>query len=167
MFKKNQNRGHDSGFTLIELLVTTGLTLILVGGALASYNSFNTRQGHIQSARNVMAAVERAKTRSAVGEKPASCTTLDGYRVRAAINTATYTVSIRCDGNSTDLEPQQFFLPSGYLFRTAFDVVFPPLPRNVSSVDQNVDIAKPTDTDVYRFVIRANGAIEDQGLVTP
>lgn len=167
MFKKNPSK-LLLGFTLIELLVTSGLTLVLAGGALAAYNNFHTRQGQVQAARNVMAQVERAKVQSQVGDKPSgTCVSLDGYRVRMVQNTAVYTVAIRCDGNNTDLDAQQLTLPSGYLFRSSVDVLFPPLPSDVAGSDQVVDIGRPNTTQVYRFVIRTNGAIEDQGMVTP
>lgn len=167
MFKKSQSR-FQPGFTLIELLVTAGLTMILVGGVLAAYNNFNSRQGHVQTARNVLANVERAKSRSLVGDKPEStCLSLEGYRVRMVQNTAVYTVSVRCEGSASDLETEQFTLPSGYLFQTGADVLFPPLSGNVAAQDQPVNILQSSSGQVYRFVIKTNGAIEDQGMVSP
>lgn len=168
MFKKNRNKISGSrGFTLIELLVTTALTMVLAGGALAAYNNFNTRQGQIQASKNVLATIERAKARSNAGEKPASCTRLDGFHVWATDGNSSYFVAIRCDGTTAENESQQFFLPSGYIFQSGFNAVFPPLPGNAATEEQSVEIVKTGDDQVYRFVIRPNGTIEDQGLQAP
>lgn len=166
MLKKNQsNQLGSTGFTLIELLVTTALSLVLVGGALASYNRFNSQQGHIQSAKQVIANIERAKARGQSGDKPESCTTLDGYRVAANSNSTTYVVSARCNGTTTDVAAEQFNLSSNYRFDYSFAAIFPVRPANVAATDQVVDVIRVDSGLRYRFVIRTNGSIEDQGLV--
>ncbi len=156
----------SQGFTLIELLVTTTLSLVLAGGALAAYNNFNSQQGFIQTSKNVIADFERTKARSQAGEKPESCTSLSGHRIRGAINTSRYFMSIRCDGG-TELETQQKNLPSGFTFTTSFDILFPPNPGPVSTAAKTINIAKSGNSKVYRFTVLPNGVIQEVGLVAP
>lgn len=166
MFKKNQSNQHGSaGFTLIELLITTALSLVLVGGALASYNQFNTQQGHIQSSKQVISNVERAKARAQSGDKPVECSTLDGYRVITNANSTLYVVSAVCNGGSLETASEQYNLSNNYRFGTSIAAVFPVRPASVASTDQIIDIVRVDNSRRYRFVIKINGTIEDQGLV--
>lgn len=157
----------SAGFTLIELLVTTSLSLVLAGGALAAYNNFNSQQGFIQTSKNVIANFERTRSKSLAGEKPTTCSSLIGHRVRGAEGSSIYFLSVRCSGASPEVESEQKTLPSGYTFADSFDLTFPPHPGPISTTAQTIDIAKTGDSRVYRFVIEANGVIQDVGLVTP
>lgn len=166
MFKKNQNRDLlNSGFTLIELLVTITLSLLVTGGAMAAYNSFNTQQNHIQNSRNVIANIEQAKKRASVGDTPESCTRLDGYEVKATAGSNTYLVSVYCDGAASATEFDQFSMPTGYAFEQSFQVLFRPYPYDVAANDQTIDIQRNGSDLQYRFIILKRGAIEDVGVV--
>ena len=163
--KSRSNQLGSRGFTLIELLVTTALSLILLGGALASYNQFNTQQGHIQSSKQVISNVERAKARAQAGDKPEECDRLDGYRVITNANSTLYIVSAVCNGGSLETASELFNLSSNYQFDSSVEVVFPVRPASVASTDQIIDIVRVDNSRRYRFVIKINGTIEDQGLV--
>lgn len=163
--KSRSNQLGSRGFTLIELLVTTALSLILLGGALASYNQFNSQQGHIQSSKQVISDFERAKARAQAGDKPEECDRLDGYRVITNANSTLYIVSAVCNGGSLETASEQFNLSSNYQFDSSVEVVFPVRPASVAASDQIVDIARVNNGQIYRFVIKTNGTIEDQGLV--
>jgi prepilin-type N-terminal cleavage/methylation domain-containing protein len=155
------------GFTLIELLVTTSLSLILAGGALAAYNNFNSQQGFIQTSKNVIADFERTRSKSLAGEKPATCASLLGHRIRGSASSSIYFLSIRCGGASPEVEIEQKNLPSGYTFADTFDLLFPPHPSPLSTTDQTINIVKTGDSRVYRLIIGTNGVIQDVGLVSP
>ena len=157
----------SAGFTLIELLVTTSLSLVLAGGALAAYNNFNSQQGFIQTSKNVIADFERTRSKSLAGEKPASCTSLVGHRVRGTAGSSIYFLSIRCTGASPEVEIEQKTLPNGYAFADTFDLLFPPHPSPISTTAQTIDITKTGESRVYRFVIETSGVIQDVGLVSP
>jgi Tfp pilus assembly protein FimT len=158
---------YPGGFTLIELLVTTALSMVLIGGALAAYNSFSAQQAHVQAGQELVANLQRARSRSSAGEKPATCNRLDGYRVYAAAGANTYSVAIRCDGAATNNEVEQFSLPAGYTIQNAFSVIFPPLPANVSTNTITINIIRPNQTKVFRVSIAPSGIITSNGLVTP
>jgi prepilin-type N-terminal cleavage/methylation domain-containing protein len=71
----------SSGFTLIELLVVISIMILIFGGGISAYLRIDRRQ----SLSNVCSQIEQyartAQKRARVGDKPAGCTTLNGYRV--------------------------------------------------------------------------------------
>lgn len=155
----------SSGFTLIELLVTASLTLVMVGGALAAYNTFNTQQTHVQLARNVIANFEQAKKKSNVGDKPDDCNQLEGYRVQANADSSSYFVSIICDDGQIE-ESKQYTLSTDFSFDNAFEVLFRPYPYDVADTVQVIDLVRSGSDQVYRFTVSQTGTIEDLGLVS-
>ncbi len=83
-------RAPRSGFTLIELLVAIGITVLLSGGGLASYNRFNYRQIIRNEGAAITELLRLAQVKALTGEKPGigACVsaTLDGWRVRVVSN---------------------------------------------------------------------------------
>lgn len=153
----------STGFTLIELLVTTAIALVLAGGALAAYNRFNSQQGHIQAGKNVIATLERTKSRALNGDKPDECeSALDAYRVGANNNSNSYQISAICGGNVVNTQQHQ--LPPSMVFTQGFVVNFPSLPGVVGSGDQTIAISRQGTDYIYEFIIRQTGTIEDIGL---
>jgi type II secretory pathway pseudopilin PulG len=158
----------SSGFTLIELLVTAGLALVLIGGSLFSYTTYQNRQTQVTTAKQVISILSSARNRAASGDKPSvGCGTLDGYRARSVENTDMYFVSARCNG--TNVEEESYRLAPGYIFTGAFDVIFPTLTGEVTPSEISVEISKALDptADLYRFRILPSGVIEDEGMVAP
>lgn len=155
------------GFTLLELLVTTGLSLFLLGGAIASFNSFSTEQDKVQSAKDVQTVLQRAQVRSRNGDKPdTGCTQLNGYGVRAAAGSNTYDLVTRCDGQI--IETQTFNLRQGQYFDQAFDVTYPVFPGPISGAPVIVQIGELSSgqRQVYRFTILQSGVTSKGGVIT-
>lgn len=167
MFLPKQSKS-SSGFTLIELLVTSALALVLIGGSLFSYTTYQNRQTQVTTAKQVISALSSARNRASSGDKPSTgCGTLEGYRVRAVQNTDRYFVSALCNG--VNVEEEAYTLTQGYIFTGAFDVTFPYQPGTVTSSEISVEISKALDptANLYRFRILPTGVIEDEGLVAP
>lgn len=155
-----------AGFTLFELILTTALMLLLMGGALAAYNAFLAQRGRSESGKKVVSLVREAQNRSRSGDKPESCGSLNGYRVWANNNSNQYSLSLRCDGSSEDLETVTNTLASGEYFLSGFDVIFPPTPGTVTGAPATVRIGQLEAAEYeYEFTIAASGVIEDTGLV--
>lgn len=168
MWLPKQNNSLSAGFTLIELLVTSALALVIIGGSLFAYATYQNRQTQVTTAKQVISTLSAARNRAAAGDKPTiGCGTLEGYRVRAVENTDRYFVAARCDG--ANVEEEQFTLKEGYIFSGAFDVTFPHQPAPVTGSEISVEISKAFDpaADLYRFQILPSGVIEDEGLVAP
>lgn len=85
-----------SGFTLLEIIIAISLLMILTGGVIAGYSSFNDTQKIKQAALTFKSYLRSAQTKATSGVKPTVCTTLDGYIVR--VNASSYTVDAQCDG---------------------------------------------------------------------
>lgn len=86
------------GFTLIELLVVISLGAILSSIGLASYINFSRTQILVQSSRKIISDLRLAQSLADNNQKPATCTTLDGYsfeigRIGAEI---IYTINANC-----------------------------------------------------------------------
>lgn len=71
------------GFTLIELLVAVSIMLLLTGGGIASYITFNDSQQLQASTKMVQSYMRAAQTKARVGDRPDGCSQLQGYAVRS------------------------------------------------------------------------------------
>lgn len=155
------------GFTFLELLITTTLGVIILGGALASYRTFGVRQARVESARAVIGLLHRAQRRARSGDKPIDdCNVFNGYRVWAVPGTQQYTLSVRCDSDSEDREPQAYTLKDQEYFQAGFDVTFSPNSGPILATPTTVEIGPLGGGDNhYEFIIEQNGIITDTGIV--
>jgi prepilin-type N-terminal cleavage/methylation domain-containing protein len=168
MSLSNQNKQHSRrGFTFLELLITTTLGVLILGGALAAYRTFGVRQARVESARAVIGLLNRAQRRARSGDKPVDdCNSLNGYRVWAVPGTQQYTLSVRCDSDGEDREPQAFSLKDQEYFQSGFDVTFSPNSGPILSSPATVEIGPlGGGENHYEFIIEENGIITDTGIV--
>lgn len=113
------------GFTIIELLVAMSITLLLAGGIIASFNTFNDNQRVQQGAITLKSNLRFAQNKAISGDKPQGCGTLNGYTVTFAATS--YTMQAVCSGVLTG-DISLFSLPVGIAFSPApspitFDVL--------------------------------------------
>lgn len=99
-------RNHK-GFTLIELVVSVAIMGILVGGGIAAYRTFNTKQLVMTAGKEYVQLLRVAQKKAKAGEKPAGCTTLSGYRVSVVANGSQATMYALCNGGSTVIVDSQ------------------------------------------------------------
>jgi prepilin-type N-terminal cleavage/methylation domain-containing protein len=76
------------GFTLIELMVTMAIMSVVIGGSIAGFITFQSRQQVVEVGKNVQQLVRTAQGKARVRETPtdASCNgsagaRLQGYRI--------------------------------------------------------------------------------------
>lgn len=155
----------NQGFTLIELLVVSTLSMILLGGAIAAYTTFATRQSRLDSGNQVLSDLRAAQQRSRNGEKPTTCATMGGYQVWRT-STTTYSIALKCDSPAQLMETTSRSLRDSEEFLTTFNVVFPPLPGAVTGTPATIDIGQTGDTLLYRFTIDAQGVIHQGSLIS-
>ena len=103
----------NKGFTLIELLVAMSITLLLAGGVVAAFNTFNDNQRVQQGAVTLKSNLRFAQNKAISGDKPDGCGILDGYTVTFASNI--YSMQAVCDGVATGTAVT-FSLPTGIAF---------------------------------------------------
>jgi prepilin-type N-terminal cleavage/methylation domain-containing protein len=87
-----------SGFTLIELIVAISIMVLLVGGGITSYLTFNDNQQLEGSARQIQSYLRAAQTRARVGDRPVGCTKLEAYKVLVAASSSELQLLTVCDG---------------------------------------------------------------------
>lgn len=73
---------NSQGFTLIEMLIAVGIMLILVGGGIAAFITFNDKQRLQSSSKLLQTYLRTAQAKARLGDRPAACTKLLGYSVR-------------------------------------------------------------------------------------
>lgn len=92
----SRSRSPRSGFTLIEVLVAITIMMLMTGGGIAAFITFNDRQSVQGAARQLQTILRTAQVKARVGEKPAGCTKLTGYRVQTTANTNQVVLSAVC-----------------------------------------------------------------------
>ncbi len=109
----------QSGFSLLELLITVTIMVIIVGGSVAGFMTFQARQEVLTTAKNVQQLVRTAQGKARVRETPTSATLtaagfgagtcnsdnsrLQGYRINLSSNVITLVALCGED----DLDPLQ------------------------------------------------------------
>lgn len=75
----------NPGFTLIELLIVISIMVLLVGGGIAAFVTFQRNQTILSIAKDAQQYLQTAQVKARVKETPTTCTTaasrLQGYRV--------------------------------------------------------------------------------------
>ncbi|KKU82986.1 MAG: PA14 domain protein [Microgenomates group bacterium GW2011_GWA2_47_8] len=154
------------GFTLIELLVAVGIAMLVTGGAVVNYNTYNDKQ-RIQQAlstlKNDLRAVQSKALSGLKPPPPAVCSSLAGYQVTFSNTTVgNYSTQALCDNSGTetlvgDIETKS--LSSGVLFN--------PLPSTTTFYSFNRGIS-PTQSIVLAgaglsstLYISSSGSITD------
>lgn len=97
---RHQSLIHQLGFTMIELLVVITIIMLLTGGGIAAYITFNDRQNLQNSAKLVQSYIRSAQTKARAGEKPVGCDRLNGYRIVLTAASSNVVLSAVCaNGN--------------------------------------------------------------------
>lgn len=157
----------NSGFSLIELLVVSTLSMVLLGGALAAYSTFSTRQSRLDSGNQVLSDLRAAQQRSRSGEQPEACNSLGGYQVWNTGGASNeYRIAVKCNSPAQLMETEVKTLRENEVFLTTFNVVFPPLPGPATGVPATIDIGQSGDTLKYRFTIDTQGVVHQGAFVT-
>lgn len=175
------NSINKSGFTLLEIMVASALALILIGGGIAAYSSYGAERDKSGGGSELVAFLRTAQSLSRSGNKPEECATLDGYRVwsgntaqsesfnAASAGVQNYFRSLRCNGESIDLEVTQASLPGQAFFLNEFDLLFPPRIGSILGAPFTIRIGSIDDEEAKEKQIEVglNGIINDLGLVEP
>jgi len=126
---KGQEKLFSAGLTLIELLVTATILILLTGGALAAYRSFNDRQvllGAVKETKNNLAMARNW----AMAVKKINCSqTAAGYEVDFSDDG--YTIREKCSDGS--FEVKSFSFPGGVASDYTESFVFKPLTGELES----------------------------------
>lgn len=148
-----------NGFTLIELLVSVTILMLIVGGGLASYLTFNEKQQLTGAAKELQTYFRSAQTRARSGDVPSGCDTLTAYSVQMAQDTSI--VSIRAICTNGNIVTADHNLTGGVTPNTAIDITFNVLKGGVSGA-QNITLILGSRS--YSFAVTVGGEISQGGL---
>lgn len=154
----------SSGFTLIELIVSMAILLLLIGGLLASYNSYSQNQEVKQSALTLKANLRLAQIWSLSALKPTSgCTQLVGYTV--SFTTNTYSMQAQCAPEGLTGPTTIVTLPTILVFspipqQATFGVLTQGLIAPASAVTLTISGFNKN----YQLVLSPSGDITDNGF---
>lgn len=146
-----------SGFTLIELLVSVAIIIVVTGGVIVNYNTYNDAQKARQAALTIKNNLRFAQSRAYNGEKPASgCTQLLGYRV--TFTATSYTIQAQCTEGLAGSQ-QTFALDSGLSFSPVpADMLFRVLTRGI---DSDVTVKVSGSSRSYQFGVARSGDMSE------
>lgn len=152
-----QHQKHGAGFTLIELLVSVAIIMVITGGVIVNYNTYNDAQKTRQAALTVKNNLRFAQSRSYNGEKPASgCTVLLGYQVNFAATA--YTVQANCTEGLAGAA-QSYTLETG--------ITFSPVPSTITfrvlsrGIDTDTTIKAVGSSKSYQFQVARSGDMSE------
>lgn len=146
------------GFTLIELLVAAAIIIVVTGGVIVNYNSFNDTQKIRQAALTVKNNLRLAQSRAYNGEKPANgCTELAGYL--ATFAPTSYAVQVQCDDGLVEGTEQIYPIDAGLsLSSTSPTLLFRVLSRGMN---EDVTVTVTGVSRSYQFRISRSGDMSD------
>lgn len=148
------------GFTLIELLVSVAIIIVMTGGIVVNYNSYNDSQRARAAALTVKNNLRFAQGRAYNGEKPSSgCTQLNGYQV--SFTATTYSIQAMCSEGLAG-EAQIFSLETG--------ITFSPVPSSITfrvlsrGIDTDTTIIIVGSSKSYQFLVSRSGDMSEVTL---
>lgn len=150
------------GFTMIELIITVSISMLLIGGIVVNYNSFNDTQVLKQAGLTLKNNLRLAQVKATSAEKPESgCTQLVGYTL--TFSASSYTTQAQCTEGLVGAAVT-VVLPSG--------VTFSPIPTSVTFAALTQTLLSGTPVDVtlqarsksYLIRVSTNGEVTDVGL---
>lgn len=146
-----------NGFTLIELLVSVAIIIVMTGGVIVNYNSYNDSQRTRQAILTVKNNLRYAQGRSYNGDKPTSgCTQLQGYQV--GFTAVSYSIQAYCTEGLAGTA-QDFSLDTGI----SFSPVPPAITFRVLSrgIDTDTTIIAIGSGKSYQFLVSRSGDMSE------
>lgn len=148
------------GFTLIEILVAVGIAMLVVGGVIVNYNTYNDTQNLKQAAQTLKNNLRFAQAQALAGRKPTSgCTTLIGFTVTFA--SGSYTIQAQCTDGSAG-EAKTTTLPTGVSVSPAPSALTFQAVRGSIAAAATMTLTSATKS--YIVTVSENGDITDGGF---
>jgi prepilin-type N-terminal cleavage/methylation domain-containing protein len=122
------------GFSLIELIVSVSVIMLITGGVISSYNSYNDKQKIRQAALTVKSHLRLAQASASGSRIPTSSTCSDFIGFTVSGTGTSYTIGPECTEGSGYEEAATTNLANGLtLSLSPASFTFYPLSQGVSS----------------------------------
>jgi prepilin-type N-terminal cleavage/methylation domain-containing protein len=150
--------GFTSGFTLIEMLVSITIMLLMVGGGIAAFVTFNEQQVVLGAAKELQGTVRAAQQRAQAATKPSdTCDKLQSYAVRAPQSPPIEIVVVaECDSGDTTVSTVS--LADSIALSAPLDMSFKVLKGGVIN-SGDITVTSVTTGQSYTFSVTAGGEI--------
>lgn len=153
------------GFTLIELLVVIGISLVLLGGALAGFLTFSDRQRAIGAVQELKTHFLTAQSKANSGDL-GGCEQLTGYRIQTYLTGSVTELSLQavCAVGTPNTAQVIAFSP-GVLIDPNLDVTFLVLNGGVELPDAaaSQEITVSSGASEYAFILYREGMASEGG----
>jgi type II secretory pathway pseudopilin PulG len=156
------SRSWSPGYSLIEMLIAVGILMLLVGGGIAAFLTFNDRQALNGAGKQMVTYLRSAQSKARVGDTPSGCDQLNGYRVTVTAGSTSVLLEAVC--TSGNITRNTFLLPTGMTNVEDAQVQFAVLQGGATG-DTNFDITSATTDKVYRTQVTTGGEIREIGVI--
>lgn len=156
-----KNSSFLAGFSLLELLIVITISLVILGGALASFLSFTDRREVVNAVGELKIYLESAQAKAKAGDL-GGCDRLAGYQVQSYLNNNLTEVSLQavCETGSAD-SAEVFKLPSGITVTPNLDVTYAVLNGGVNLSGASEDITVTGSNNSYVFTLYREGRVSE------
>jgi prepilin-type N-terminal cleavage/methylation domain-containing protein len=125
------------GYTLIELLVTVTILVLVTGGSMAAYLTFNENRNLDIDAKNLNTLINKIRSKAVFLEYPLNCTGLQNYQLDSELDSEGRRTAVRffanCNsGPSTEIH--QEILSSSAMIAD-LNLVFLPITGNLNPLE--------------------------------
>ncbi|MBT3250109.1 MAG: hypothetical protein HN846_04315 [Candidatus Pacebacteria bacterium] len=149
------------GFTLIELIVSIGILVLITGGGIAAFLNFNDKQQVLNGSKELRSYLRTAQTLVRVGESPAGCDKLVGYKVTSSDAGTVKEIKILAvcstGGVEESIEKDSFLLPESTTLSSDINITFLGLHGGVIG-SGTIEVVGAADR-TYSFEVTQGGEI--------
>lgn len=150
----------QSAFSLIEMLVVITIMMLMLGGGIAAYINFNTKQQLVGAARQLQVYLRSLQKKARVGDRPDGCTRLNGYQMRVIAGSGLVVMGADCDGGL--IATDQYSMTGGVKAQSNIEISFKVLQGGATSLG-NIILVK--DTKKYQFQVTTGGEITEGAML--
>jgi Tfp pilus assembly protein FimT len=151
------------GFSLVELVVVIGVLLMMAGGGIASFITFNEKQQVISGGKELQGHLRMAQSLARVGETPSGCGKLSGYKVTSTDAGVTKEIKVIAVCSSGEVERNSFLLPEATTLSSDIAITFLGLHGGVTGATSIEVVGASGRT--YTFEVTQGGGITAGELI--
>ena len=147
---------------MIELMVTVIIMMLMLGGGISAYITFNERQTLSGDVKSLQTFLRSAQKKARVGDLPSGCEHLQSYLVSMDVGSSQANMVAQCTND--DYVVDTLYLNDSIELDSNFDVEFKVLHGGASFPTGDGTILLTTTNYQYQFVVSPGGSIDDSGI---
>lgn len=147
------------GFTLIEMLIAVSIMMLVFGGGIAGYTTFNDRQIVVSAVEDLKQHLNFARSKALSGDL-GGCSTLSGYRVMTQVAGESMLLNISPDCGGSFGNAKTYTFPPK-LTITDLNMIYKTPPGGVVNLPAGGDIRILYAGREYGFEISQSGEMSE------